>query len=80
MNSEVWSEVVYNFLNIYHESDETMLLIDALKPLYFARTYGFIMETKDLSCIEAEEKIIQQAELFKQQKCLFFDQKQKIYA
>ena len=66
--SLLWVKVVYSFLTAYscaRDRAEKLLVVEALKPLYFARVVSFIRETMELSHVESENKILRQATLFR---------------
>ncbi len=57
INAELWSKIVYDFIAANKK-------IDALIPIWSARNYSFVQETKELGNEEAEKKILEQAEIF----------------
>jgi len=61
------TEIVYSFLRAYASASdprEQFEIVEALKPLYLARTVFFIRETLDLDHAASEEKLVKQAEIF----------------
>jgi len=63
---DLWSDVVFDLLNIYPglERSERASLIEAFKPLYRGATYNFVRTTEQMSSLEAESKVVAQADLF----------------
>ena len=68
MDSPLWVDVVYDMLHAFREAEDREALVEALRPLYFARIATFMDETWELSTPEAEEKILAQARLFHQRR------------
>jgi hypothetical protein len=67
--AEVWVKCVYAFAVAYNKSGmEPDEVVDALTPLYFGRTAGFVRETEKMNSKEAEDVIERLAELFEQEK------------
>jgi hypothetical protein len=66
----LWSQIVYNFLYIFDGATEEvkMDIINALKPLYFARSITFDYQTSRYSIDYAEEEVRKQAMAFMSQK------------
>jgi hypothetical protein len=67
VSAAAWAEIVCLFLAAYAaqpDRDQQLRIIEALKPLYFARTVSFIWETLELDHIESEKRLVQQAETF----------------
>ncbi|MBW2636464.1 MAG: glycosyltransferase [Deltaproteobacteria bacterium] len=66
----LWSQIVYNFLYIFDGAPEEvkMGIINALKPLYFARSITFDYQTSRYSIDYAEEEVRKQAMAFMSQK------------
>ena len=75
--ARLWVQTVYEFAAAYNgrglgrngpDPDE---IVDSLTPLYFGRTAGFVRETEQMTCAEAEQVIESVAALFEQEKpCL----------
>ena len=62
-----WAEIVFSFLAAYaaqSDRDQQLGIVEALKPLYFARTVSFIWETLELDHVDSERKLLQQAQTF----------------
>jgi glycosyltransferase involved in cell wall biosynthesis len=66
----LWSQIVYNFLYIFDGAPEEVKIdiINALKPLYFARSITFDYQTSRYSIDYAEEEVRKQAMAFMSQK------------
>lgn len=68
LSSMLWVSIVYSFLTAYScasDRTERLAIVEALKPLYFARVVSFIRETLELSHVESENKILRQATMFR---------------
>lgn len=67
--ARLWVRTVYEFAVAYNcgkfEPDE---VVDSLTPLYFGRTAGFVCETEDMTCAEAEEVIESLAAVYEREK------------
>ena len=67
MSAAAWSQIVCAFLGAYasaSDRDRQLRIVEALKPLYFARVVFFIRETLELDHVGSEEKLVQQAQTF----------------
>lgn len=64
INSDLWSDIVFEFLKVYETYPNKIKLIEALRSLYFATTYTFINQTTNISSPKAEKLIVKQAEKF----------------
>jgi glycosyltransferase involved in cell wall biosynthesis len=67
ISAAAWAEIVFSFLAAYaaqSDRDLQLRIVEALKPLYFARTVSFIWETLELDHVESEKRLVQQAETF----------------
>ena len=64
INSKLWADIVFEFLDAYYLGKHKAEIIEAFKAMYWARTYSFIQETKNISSKEAEKLIIEQAKIF----------------
>ena len=67
ISAAAWAEIVYSFLAVYaaqSDRDQQLRIVEALKPLYFARTVSFIWETLELDHVGSERKLVQQAQTF----------------
>ena len=64
INDDMWVKIVYDMLANYRETLSRTEIVEALRPLYFARTLTFMNETWDMPTAEAEKVIIKQAEKF----------------
>ena len=61
---KMWQEIVFSFLVYYQKSRYSKKIVEAFKPLYFARVASFIKQTLDMNYDEAERLIVNQAKLF----------------
>jgi hypothetical protein len=67
VSAAAWAEIVCLFLAAYAaqpDRDQQLRIVEALKPLYFARTVSFIWETLELDHADSEKKLVQQAQTF----------------
>ena len=73
VSAAAWAEIVYSFLAAYAaqpDRDQQLRIVEALKPLYFARTVSFIWETLELDHVDSEKKLLQQAQTFWQHRSI----------
>jgi len=70
IDTMLWTHIVYRFLYLFDGASEEqkMEIINALKPLYFARSITFDYQTYSYSISFAEEEIKKQAMAFLSQK------------
>ena len=76
ISAAAWAEIVYSFLAAYAaqpDRDQQLRIVEALKPLYFARTVSFIWETLELDHVDSERRLIQQARTFWEQRSVLLD-------
>ena len=76
ISAAAWAEIVFSFLASYaaqSDRDQQLRIIEALKPLYFARTVSFIWETLELDHVDSEYKLLQQARTFWEQRSTLLD-------
>ena len=76
ISAAAWAEIVYSFLAAYaaqSDRDRQLGIVEALKPLYFARTVSFIWETLELDHVDSERRLIQQARTFWEQRSALLD-------
>jgi hypothetical protein len=68
-DSDLWSEVVFNYAaaykNLKREPDK-YLLLDSLKTLWIGRFISYAIETKNMDINEAENVLQKQAEVFEE--------------
>ena len=64
LTDDMWVKIVYDMLSGYRETLHRTEIVEALRPLYFARSLSFMNETWDMPTPEAEKLIIKQAEKF----------------
>lgn len=68
-DSEIWTEIVYNFAAAYKkaENDQDKYdLLNSLKTLWIGRFASYAIEAKDMDINEAETVIQKQAEIFEE--------------
>jgi hypothetical protein len=76
ISAAAWAEIVFFFLAAYaarSDRDQQLGIVEALKPLYFARTVSFIWETLELDDVDSERKLLQQAQTFWEQRSTLLD-------
>lgn len=61
ITTELWIDLLFATLTVYANSRNKIRVVEALKPLYFARTAYFIKTTLDLDYKQSEAKIVAQA-------------------
>ncbi len=66
----LWTQIIYQLLYYYHNTspEERKEIVEALKPLYFARSVTFNYQTWRYNVNYAEEAILEQAKAFASQK------------
>ncbi len=69
----LWTKILYDFIFAYETSGNKEEVVDALKPLYFARAASFYRQTLDLNHQESEEKILGQAKQFHKSRRYLFN-------
>ncbi|MEE2823176.1 MAG: glycosyltransferase [Acidobacteriota bacterium] len=77
LSSLLWVDIVYSFLKEYSCSStrtRKLNVVEALKPLYFARVISFIRETLELNHLESEDKILRQASTFRSKRNILIRQ------
>jgi hypothetical protein len=60
----MWVKIVYDMLAGYRETTSRTEIVEAMRPLYFARTLTFMNQTWEMPTAEAEKIILKQAEKF----------------
>jgi hypothetical protein len=66
---DVWCQCVFDLFHAYVTTeDERPEIVEALKPLFFARVASFYKETLELDHRASEERIHQQAEFFRRER------------
>jgi len=58
---KLWSGILYDFVFTYDRTEDKEVLVEALKPLYFARAASFYRHTMELDHLDAEKTIQEQA-------------------
>jgi len=65
MPTDDWTKIVYDFAATFHRwKKDKKNLVDIMRPLYYARVSSFINRTQDMTTLEAEKIIDQQAQTF----------------
>jgi hypothetical protein len=69
LSTDSWVNILYELAGTYHLwTENRRKLLDMMTPLYFARVASFVKQTWDMSTLEAEELIEEQAVKFEKQK------------
>jgi glycosyltransferase involved in cell wall biosynthesis len=73
--SDVWAKTVYSFLAAFHKNPPQgkAKLIDALRVLWIGRVAAFLKDTWTQTRIEAEEKIVAEAQVFQNLKDYLYE-------
>jgi glycosyltransferase involved in cell wall biosynthesis len=70
--TDLWARILYDTAVSYRDQAcDRLLMIDALVPLYFGRTFAFVKKTKSLSTRQAEESIEEDCGIFEMTKPYF---------
>jgi hypothetical protein len=64
ITDDMWVKIVYDMLADYRETLYRTEIVEALRPLYFARTLTFMNDTWNMPSADAEKLVIKQAEKF----------------
>lgn len=74
MPTDDWARIVYDFAAAFHFwTSDRKQLIDIMRPLYHARVASFVNRTRDMTTLEAENVIEQQAQVFEDLKPYFLE-------
>ncbi len=65
---EMWARILYDFIHSYDLSKDKSSIVEALKPLYFARVASFYNASLHMGCCEAEEAFKEQALQFRKKR------------
>lgn len=70
VKADLWCQIVYDLFHAFatRRTRDRPPVVEALKPMFFARVASFYKETLELSHSESEAKILRQAELFRRQR------------
>lgn len=68
IDSETWAKTLFTGASLFRMESLRKEVIEFLIPMYFARVAAFVEETEDLSDKEAEQRIEEQLELFREMK------------
>jgi len=70
--TDLWARILYDTAVSYRDQAcDRLLMIDALVPLYFGRTFAFVKKTKSMSTRQAEESIEEDCGIFEMTKPYF---------
>ncbi len=70
--TDLWARILYDTAVSYRDqSCDRLLMIDALVPLYFGRTFAFVKKTKSMSTRQAEESLEEDCSIFEMTKPYF---------
>jgi len=78
IDSEMWAEIMYDFLCYFNSENETDLL-EALRCLYFGRVASYLSEVAYLSPSDSEKKVITQANKFFENRGYFLEKEKNDY-
>lgn len=73
IGDRLWSGILYDFVYTYAKTEAKERLVEALKPLYFARVASFYRQTMELDHLDTEKKILRQASHFRKARNLLID-------
>ncbi|MFQ5901770.1 MAG: glycosyltransferase, partial [Thermodesulfobacteriota bacterium] len=65
IDSELWSKMLYDFIVSYDIKNDKASVVEALKPLYFARVASYYKKTLNVSSVDAEKEFHTQAKQFR---------------
>ena len=68
ISPEMWAKLLFDFIHFYDLSEDKPSVIEALKPLYFARVVSFYNASLHMGCCEAEEALKEQALQFRRKR------------
>ncbi len=67
--SDLWAKVLFDFAVAYVQGKEDVdLLLDSVIPLYYGKTYSFVLRTEEMSTPQAEEYLEDQCMVFEEAK------------
>ena len=59
--SDLWAKILFDFMIYYRDNDSNRdQVLNSLIPLYFGKTYSYVLKTIDMSAQQAEEYIEEQ--------------------
>jgi hypothetical protein len=68
-STDLWARVLYDMAIGYRDAvSDPEVMMDALIPLYFGRTFSFVKKTKRMSTLQAEEAIEEDCATFEMTK------------
>lgn len=63
--TELWARIVYDFAATFHNwRGNRYQLVDIMSPLYYGRVANFVIKTSNMTDLEAEEVVHEQARVF----------------
>lgn len=70
----LWAHIVYDFAYSYLRwSRDRYKLIEIMTPIYYGRIASFIVQTREMTTLEADVVVERQAEVFEQEKAYLLD-------
>ena len=64
LDAELWVRIVYEMIAAFRKAEDTNMIVESLKGLYFGRVFSFMNKTWEQSTPEAEVEILAQADCF----------------
>jgi hypothetical protein len=69
MPVDYWAKILYEVAATFHHwPTDRARLIDVISPLYYGRVASFVNQTAEMTSLEAEKLVEQQAEVFEKEK------------
>lgn len=69
MPIELWVKIIYDFASTFHKwAKDKYKLVDVMTPLYYGKVASFVIQTKDMTSLQAEEVIEEEAVVFEKLK------------
>lgn len=69
LSTETWINILYELAATFHAwTHHRKRLLDLVTPLYFARVASFVRQTRDMTTLEAEQLVEEQAQRFEDRK------------
>jgi glycosyltransferase involved in cell wall biosynthesis len=71
---EMWAHIVYDFAYSYLRwSRDRYKLVETMTPIYYGRIASFIVQTSNMSAVDADQVVEDQAEVFEAEKAYFLE-------
>lgn len=65
--TDLWAKILFDFAIAYRDHDQRgEEILDSLIPLYYGKTYSFVLKTEEMSAQQAEEYIEDQCVIFEE--------------